>query len=385
MGLIKRNSMAATRIRTILLDMDGVCCDFVSAACRANGQDIKDILPKWEPGGGGEFYKLWGATKEEFWGPINGDPSFWVKLKAYPWFGELLEVVFGHVRDQWWFATSPSECPTSQFGKAQWLLEHEFDPDRDAMIGSHKELMAKPGVVLIDDRESNCQSFREEGGHAILFPARWNSNHEHKDNPMPYVRQELERIQRELSGEPCHNVAGPTLEVGQVFGGHDPELNKHARKLQAAGAKFEYRHPPPPTDRSWTQAKTHCAFCRGYEYRMASPPPEYVVECRVNDDDTITALEDSKPIENILEEAIRITAGDRQASYGPPDQDFQRTAKMWEAVLQSCVINGELEIPPRMVAMCMIALKLSRETHQRKRDNWVDIAGYAKCGSLCND
>lgn len=80
--------------------------------------------------------------------------------------------------------------------------------------------------------------------------------------------------------------------------------------------------------------------------------------------------------EDILEEALRITKGDRNASYGPPDQDFQRTAKLWSA------IKG-IEFEAREVAMFMVALKLSRETHQKKRDNWVDIAGYARCGSLC--
>lgn len=79
---------------------------------------------------------------------------------------------------------------------------------------------------------------------------------------------------------------------------------------------------------------------------------------------------------DILEEALRITKGDRNASYGPPDQDFHRTAQMWSA------IKG-VPFEAREVAMFMVALKLSRETHQRKRDNWVDIAGYARCGSLC--
>jgi hypothetical protein len=87
--------------------------------------------------------------------------------------------------------------------------------------------------------------------------------------------------------------------------------------------------------------------------------------------------------QDILEEALEITRGDRQASYGPPDQEFARTAKMWEVILQPCINEGKLEIEPRFVAMCMIALKLSRETHQRKRDNAVDIAGYARCLSLC--
>jgi hypothetical protein len=80
--------------------------------------------------------------------------------------------------------------------------------------------------------------------------------------------------------------------------------------------------------------------------------------------------------EDVLEEALRITKGDRNASYGPPDQDFTRTAAMWSA------LKG-VTFEAREVALFMIALKLSRETHQRKRDNWVDVAGYARCGSLC--
>jgi 5'(3')-deoxyribonucleotidase len=80
---------------------------------------------------------------------------------------------------------------------------------------------------------------------------------------------------------------------------------------------------------------------------------------------------------DILEEALEITKGDRQNSYGAPDQDFARTARMWSA------LKG-VDFEPREVAMFMIALKLSRETHQKKRDNAVDIAGYARCMDICN-
>lgn len=80
--------------------------------------------------------------------------------------------------------------------------------------------------------------------------------------------------------------------------------------------------------------------------------------------------------EDILEEALRLTTGARQAAYGPPDQDFTRTAQLWSA------LKG-VPFEARDVALFMICLKLSRETHQRKRDNWVDIAGYARCGHLC--
>lgn len=87
--------------------------------------------------------------------------------------------------------------------------------------------------------------------------------------------------------------------------------------------------------------------------------------------------------EDILEEALRLTKGDRQNQYGPPDQDFRRTAVMWEQLFQPFIEDGVLKLPPRAVAMAMIALKLSRETHQCKRDSWVDMAGYARCGWIC--
>ena len=82
--------------------------------------------------------------------------------------------------------------------------------------------------------------------------------------------------------------------------------------------------------------------------------------------------------ESILEEAARITSGDRQNAYGPPDQDFARTAAMWSA------LKG-VEFSPADVAMFMICLKLSREVHQKKRDSAVDIAGYAHCLNICRE
>jgi len=82
------------------------------------------------------------------------------------------------------------------------------------------------------------------------------------------------------------------------------------------------------------------------------------------------------PSEDILDEAKRLTSGERNNSYGPPNQDFAKTATMWKAILG-------VDIEPKDVALCMIALKLSRATWAAKRDNWVDIAGYARCGFQC--
>ena len=99
--------------------------------------------------------------------------------------------------------------------------------------------------------------------------------------------------------------------------------------------------------------------------------------------DPIGVDDEDETADDILEEALSITRGSRNASYGPPDQDFRRTAGMWSALFAGKLQEG-VTFEPRDVALAMILLKTSRETHQRKRDNWVDIAGYARCGSLCN-
>ncbi len=79
---------------------------------------------------------------------------------------------------------------------------------------------------------------------------------------------------------------------------------------------------------------------------------------------------------DVLVEALKLTTGDRQNQYGAPDQDFERTAQMWSA------LKG-VKFTTQEVAMFQICIKLSRNTHQSKRDNWVDIAGYARCGDVC--
>jgi hypothetical protein len=73
---------------------------------------------------------------------------------------------------------------------------------------------------------------------------------------------------------------------------------------------------------------------------------------------------------NILEEANKLVNGDRQASYGHPIDDFTRTAKMWSAILGH-------EVTAEQVGLCMCAVKISRQVNRPKRDNMVDIAGYA--------
>jgi nucleoside 2-deoxyribosyltransferase len=83
------------------------------------------------------------------------------------------------------------------------------------------------------------------------------------------------------------------------------------------------------------------------------------------------------PDADILAEALDLTKGDRNVTYGDPQIDFLRTAAFWTQIFGT-------EVKPHQVALAMAALKLSRLCWSpAKRDSWVDLAGYARCGWLC--
>jgi len=75
--------------------------------------------------------------------------------------------------------------------------------------------------------------------------------------------------------------------------------------------------------------------------------------------------------ESILFEAHNLVHGVRGEDYGHPYHDFSRTAKIWSAILG-------VDVTPEQVALCMIGVKISRECNKPKRDNRIDIAGYAE-------
>lgn len=85
--------------------------------------------------------------------------------------------------------------------------------------------------------------------------------------------------------------------------------------------------------------------------------------------------------ESICLEADRIVSNDRNQDYGHPLEDMTRTGAMWEVILGAPAGT----ITAEKVAMCMIALKLSRLCHAWKRDTVVDIAGYAKTLDMIRD
>ena len=76
-------------------------------------------------------------------------------------------------------------------------------------------------------------------------------------------------------------------------------------------------------------------------------------------------------MESILAEADRIINGPRNDDYGNARTDYTRTVALFN------LITGR-DVSAEEGVMFMICVKLSREGHKHKRDNLVDLCGYAE-------
>jgi hypothetical protein len=103
-------------------------------------------------------------------------------------------------------------------------------------------------------------------------------------------------------------------------------------------------------------------------------------------DGDAVAEPDESPRGSALLEARDLITGDRNNQYGPPTQDFARTADLLNALGYRRVDAGDVvhDIAASDVALIIAQVKVSRIIHTRhKRDSWVDLAGYAACGYEC--
>jgi hypothetical protein len=83
---------------------------------------------------------------------------------------------------------------------------------------------------------------------------------------------------------------------------------------------------------------------------------------------------------SILEEA-QAAVLERGESYGNVEDSWTTIAKGWNTL----VGTPGWPIDAKQVGLMMIWLKIAREMHSSKRDNLVDIAGYAECLGRLNE
>ena len=73
---------------------------------------------------------------------------------------------------------------------------------------------------------------------------------------------------------------------------------------------------------------------------------------------------------DILQEATRLTAYDRQNAYGDPKVNHTRIADLWTTYL-------EHQVTPQQVAICMALVKVARLMQTETEDSFIDLAAYA--------
>jgi len=157
-------------IKEILLDVDGVLGDFWERAFAVHDKPYDGTkVTGWD-----WHREAWGMDDNEFWSKLDGH-EFWLDIKLYPWADEFYKELCKIARVT--IATSPCNDDFCSAGKHMWLRKHFGLKPKESIIGGRKELMSRPGTILIDDSPANIEKFNDPklGGLGVLFPQPWNS------------------------------------------------------------------------------------------------------------------------------------------------------------------------------------------------------------------
>ena len=162
--------MNTTKIETIYLDLDGVCCDFFGAVFRTMGNGFP---PDHWPQRGADLPEVFGMPEPEFWYELHRrNPDLWATMDEFPWFNTLhrgLSAIAPVV-----FLSAPAVHADSVAGKVRWLQQRFGPLFEDYIITARKADVGRKGRLLVDDDPLVCKEFQRSGGMAIVFPQPWN-------------------------------------------------------------------------------------------------------------------------------------------------------------------------------------------------------------------
>ena len=153
----------------ILLDVDGVLCDYISACaawCRRKGvKDAShDTCTQWDP------FEAWGCKElEPGFERHAARRDFCIELKECQMAQRLVRLL--RQQGEVIVVTSPLNCaPQWCSDRAKWLDKH-FGFRRDEIVFTkRKDLVA--GDVLVDDSPEHCAKQRA----AVLVDRPWNAD-----------------------------------------------------------------------------------------------------------------------------------------------------------------------------------------------------------------
>lgn len=145
--------------KTVYVDMDDVLVEFHDFVSARFGVGIKTL------------------TKTEFWNRLMEYPNIYSELPIHPDAKRLMQMVDMAARRHGYrvcvlTATAmPSKIPLCVPHKLACIEEH-FPGTFDRVVTclrQEKKNFCKPGDILIDDRDENCEEWEEQGGTAILY------------------------------------------------------------------------------------------------------------------------------------------------------------------------------------------------------------------------
>ena len=126
------------------------------------------------------------------------DTEFWEGLEWMHDGNEILSIISSCVKNiqHLYFLTAPMKNLESATGKLTWMKQQMGInyPASTIVTGAPKSLFARPGALLIDDRDKNVEEFRAAGGRAVLVPRPWNRLHELAHKSAEIIKQDLERL-----------------------------------------------------------------------------------------------------------------------------------------------------------------------------------------------
>ena len=159
----------------LLLDMDGVLCDFYSGVCKRFNRVSWPY--QWKPNVW-NWFQEWGITESDL--APHMDQQFYANLDWMPDGQQILTLAENKAPGNVFLLTSPWDTPGCMEGKRDWVCKHIPQYLHRLVIGSPKQLLSRPDAVLLDDSESNCRKFAsvDAPGTAVLVPRPWNVRHD---------------------------------------------------------------------------------------------------------------------------------------------------------------------------------------------------------------
>jgi len=135
----------------IYCDMDGVLVDFDKGY-----KDLTGITSKEANDQGSDF----------FWEPIKqAGAKYWIKLKWMPDGKQLWDYIKKYNPS---LLSAPSKEESSKIGKRIWVKNNLPNVKLYLRSASQKSQFSGKNKILIDDRRSNIDQWREKGGIGIF-------------------------------------------------------------------------------------------------------------------------------------------------------------------------------------------------------------------------